>query len=90
VIPPSSAVVLAGGKSSPLGQDKRYLRLGPARSQLVETFQRVSEVADDVVVAVARDPDEVRQELASTNARARVVQDEAGICWRISGLTQNG
>jgi molybdenum cofactor guanylyltransferase len=87
VIPPNSAIVLAGGKGSRLGQDKRYLRLSSTGSQLVETIQRVSEVADDVVVAVARDPDEVKQELALTNARARVVQDVelnagplAGLC----------
>lgn len=49
--PPTSAIVLAGGKSRRLGRDKRALRLGSSRSQLETTIQRVAEVADDLVVA---------------------------------------
>jgi molybdenum cofactor guanylyltransferase len=54
-----SAVVLAGGRSSRLGQDKRRLRLwGPTGPTLLErTVATVSQLAGDVVVAL-NDPQE--------------------------------
>jgi molybdopterin-guanine dinucleotide biosynthesis protein A len=46
----ASAIVVAGGKSSRLGQDKRQLRLTSSRTLLEETIERLSALSDDVVV----------------------------------------
>jgi molybdopterin-guanine dinucleotide biosynthesis protein A len=53
VISRASAIVVAGGKSSRLGQDKRLLRLFSSRTLLEETILRVSTLTDDVVVVVS-------------------------------------
>ena len=50
---PASAIVVAGGRSSRLGQDKRQLRLTSSRTLLEETIERVSALADDVVVVAS-------------------------------------
>jgi molybdopterin-guanine dinucleotide biosynthesis protein A len=60
----TSAVVLAGGRSRRLGQDKRALRLASNLTLLETTISRVQSVADDVVVVGARD--------LITDARPRV------------------
>ena len=54
---PISAVVVAGGKSVRLGEDKRRLRLwGPAGPTLLEhTLELIARFADDVIV-VLNDP----------------------------------
>jgi molybdopterin-guanine dinucleotide biosynthesis protein A len=75
-----SAIVLAGGKSSRLGQDKRALRLVSARTQLEETVCRVAAVSTDVVVVVDSAP-EVYRQLA-----ARVVTDERSGAVPLGGL----
>jgi molybdopterin-guanine dinucleotide biosynthesis protein A len=70
----ASAVVLAGGASRRLGQDKRAIALDPSRTLLEQTVARVATVADDVVVVASTLPPHV--DLGD----ARVVPD------RISGL----
>lgn len=69
MISPTSAIVLAGGKSRRLGRDKRLLRLGTSRTLLEETIARVSALTDDVVVVVSSDPAELGQ------IAVRMVQD---------------
>jgi len=68
--PPTSAIVLAGGVSRRLGQDKRRLRLwGAAGPMLLEyVVGIVAQVCGDVVV-VLNDPD------AWSNLPARLVPD---------------
>jgi molybdopterin-guanine dinucleotide biosynthesis protein A len=50
-MPAVSGIILAGGRSRRLGIDKRSLFLTSARSQLSETVERMTYVADDIVVA---------------------------------------
>ncbi|MGH2461727.1 MAG: molybdenum cofactor guanylyltransferase [Chloroflexota bacterium] len=66
---PASAIVVAGGASRRLGQDKRQLRLGSPRTLLEATVATVSALADDVVVVVSTDP------TTFAGLTARVVQD---------------
>jgi molybdopterin-guanine dinucleotide biosynthesis protein A len=47
---PASAVVLAGGASRRLGQDKRGIRFGSAPTLLDQTVGRLATLSDDVVV----------------------------------------
>ena len=49
--PAISGIVLAGGRSRRLGLDKRLLKLTSFRTQLAETIERLSSVADDIIVA---------------------------------------
>jgi len=77
-MPAVSAIILAGGRSRRLGIDKRSLFLTSARSQLSETIERMTHVADDIVVA--GDPaDDVAN-------RATVVADAQAGIGPIAGL----
>ncbi len=50
---PISGIVLAGGKSRRMGQDKTQIRLDSGLSLLEHAVARVAEVADEVVVVTA-------------------------------------
>lgn len=65
----ASAIVVAGGKSSRLGQDKRLLRLFSSRTLLEETVLRLSTLTDDVVVVVSS------QSVDLEGLSAKIVQD---------------
>lgn len=53
---PLSAAVLAGGKSSRMGQDKAFLTLTDGGQPMIETvLERLQAIADDVLI-VANDP----------------------------------
>jgi len=69
VISRASAIVVAGGKSSRLGQDKRLLRLFSSRTLLEETVLRLSTLTDDVVVVVSS------QSVDLEGLSAKIVQD---------------
>jgi len=69
VISPASVVILAGGRSTRLGHDKRLLQLTPGETLLEQTIRRVREVSDDVVVAVGTDG------TGFTNLPARIILD---------------
>jgi len=58
VICPASGIVVAGGVSRRLGQDKRALRLFSSRTLLEETVARVATLTDDVVVVVSGQPEQ--------------------------------
>ncbi len=49
----ASGIVLAGGSSRRLGQDKRSVRLESSQTLLDQTISRVGSVVDDVIVVVA-------------------------------------
>jgi molybdopterin-guanine dinucleotide biosynthesis protein A len=92
-LPPVSAVVLAGGKSARLGQDKRFLHLGSARSQLEETIARVSAVAEEVLIAVGPDSINLEAPLRSNFPTIHLVVDAvpgagplAGLCAALSAV----
>ncbi len=72
--------MLAGGKSRRLGQDKRQLPIPTPRPLLAETIARVSQLSDDVIVAVATDAPS--PELAP----ARFVLDAAPDCGPLGGI----
>jgi molybdopterin-guanine dinucleotide biosynthesis protein A len=82
----TSAVVLAGGRSRRLGQDKRALRLGSSRPLLVETVAQVGGLVDEVVVVVGRDPALVETWCATAGVRARVVEDRVPDHGPLGGL----
>ncbi len=65
----ASAIVLAGGRSTRLGQDKRLVRLDSERTLLERTVQRVASLVEDVVVVVGAGE-------RLTDDLARVVTDE--------------
>jgi molybdopterin-guanine dinucleotide biosynthesis protein A len=67
---PASAVVLAGGASRRLGQDKRTIRFDPTRTLLQQTIDRLATLTDDVVVVGASVPSSVGP------IAARIVTDE--------------
>lgn len=76
-----SGLILAGGRSTRLGQDKRSLPTSTGLSQLELMIARLGELVDDVVLAL-REPDS-----AISGAAATVVYDErpgagplGGIC----------
>lgn len=69
MIAPASAIVVAGGKSTRLGRDKRHLRLSSPRTLLEETVARVATLTEDVVVVVSTEPAEFAR------LPARVVRD---------------
>lgn len=77
---PCSAIVLAGGKSSRLGQDKRSLHLAAGRTQLEETVSRVAMVSADVVIAVDGAPERYG------HLQGTVVIDERPGCGPLGGL----
>jgi len=69
-VSPISAVVVAGGKSMRLGQDKRRLRLwGPEGPTMLERTVRLMAAHCDEVVVVLNDPE------AWPGLRARLVPD---------------
>lgn len=68
-MPPVSAIVVAGGESKRLGQDKRRLRLGSSRTLLDATVATVASLTDDVVIVLSTDP------ALYAGMPARVVQD---------------
>lgn len=79
VIPQLSVIVLAGGKSRRLGQDKNRLVLG-GQTLLKRSIQIASKLSDDVIIVASR-PGQVRK---PTNARvARDVLPGGGA---LSGL----
>ena len=69
MMPSASAIVVAGGESRRLGQDKRQLRLGSSRTLLEATVATVASLTDDVVIVVSTDP------TLHAGMPARVVQD---------------
>ncbi|HLZ07430.1 MAG TPA: molybdenum cofactor guanylyltransferase [Chloroflexota bacterium] len=76
--PAVSGIVLAGGRSRRLGVDKRTLTLRSVQTQLAKTLERLSAVADDIVVA--GDPSE------SVADHARVVRDVAVGAGPLAGI----
>jgi molybdopterin-guanine dinucleotide biosynthesis protein A len=71
VTDPASAIVLAGGASRRLGEDKRNIRFDSTRTLLNQTIEAVATLSDDVVVVGST------LSLTSTSAVARVIADEA-------------
>jgi len=69
VTAPISAIVVAGGESRRLGQDKRFLRLRSSQTLLEATVSTVATLTDDVLVVVSTDP------ARFAALPARVVQD---------------
>jgi molybdenum cofactor cytidylyltransferase len=69
-----SAIILAAGKSTRMGQPKANLHLGPNDtflSRIVHTFRAVN--LDDVLVVIGHDADLIVDAFARTGARARFV-----------------
>lgn len=52
----ASGIILAGGSSHRLGQDKRLLRLESTETLLDQTISRVKEIVDDVIVVASTTP----------------------------------
>jgi molybdenum cofactor guanylyltransferase len=81
VIQPASAVVLAGGASRRLGQDKRTVRLGATRRFLLEqTLERLESLSDDILVVGSEIP------RAIDVGTARVVPDDVVGLGPLAGL----
>jgi molybdopterin-guanine dinucleotide biosynthesis protein A len=82
---PVSALVLAGGCSRRLGQDKRTLRLDGRHSLLERTVERVASLSDDVLVVGSGLPSEIDV------GTARVVPDDVvghgPLAGLVAGLT---
>jgi molybdopterin-guanine dinucleotide biosynthesis protein A len=79
-----SAIVVAGGQSRRLGQDKRRLAIGSNRALLTETIERVAQLTTEVVVATGGAP--LCPDLIPALPSVRQVLDEAPGCGPLGGI----